>query len=574
MKFKIEITYRYFTLSSGTTTESVATLPDENFSWDCIILNKFKNGILSKSIKGLKVWGQNYEQIKAQLYTHCANNTIEIKSQNETIFHGEFNVKDCDFDNDDCHLTINTINETKISCPEKAKDYNHYNDLRDLGLITQSRLRGEHQLLICEEGGCGEFCLDCYNDYQPLPIDPLNNPLECGEFEEYFLQKNEYYEYDKNCCVSEYDANEQGGGCYEWEDIVRWNQRTTYGRVVTTTGINTPPDTIHNWVFVKVLTNGRYLWKHEPSSTEKFPSTIPNGVPLFALLESMLGCPVYSHFFSQYNDLNTLPTNTPTPTGNLIMYGDLKLNYQNIIIHQIGDVLDTEADEFSSLFRMSPKQLLKDLKTMFNVDIRIKENETGKYYQLEHSNYWKSLNNGCFSIDKFINEPKALTDKNIKSERWEFPVECSDEWKGNELFDYICGHDEITNKITYLSTDVAWIASHTDTIKEDSGYVLIACTPPDLNGQSFVIKENFVLSLSFLLTNLHKWNRPSGIIKLPNGTYEEVDTMALQSFEAEASICCEIIDSSNSLEHEGEFYNIETAEWNIETDLVKLKLTK
>ena len=564
MQYKIKITYKYLIFELQQFQESEVELNSNDFEWDGLIeMSKRKRKPAKRKIKGLKLWGENYVKLLSQKSSYCVNNKISITTEyGQVVFAGEFSPKECDFEKDSCVATLGVISHKQTSdCETKVDDYNYYQDL--IPKLVQVKTLGERQDIECINYADTAICLGDYtqNEVAPIPAN-IEVPLNCGQSSEYFMTSHNYRITQRDCCTAAYD--EFGGGCYEWQSIDSWWQRTLYARVVATTDSNsTPPDTVHTWVLIEQISNGRWLWKRKAFTETQFPDFIPNGVKLFDLLSVIFGCEVVSHLFSLGAPSDNIPTVLPSE---LEMYeASIRNEYANMILHQIGDVIDPHASNLSELFRISKDEIMDDLETMFNVEFR----QVGNKWQVEHVNWWANTATGCVKIIEESDKISFKKESNIIRERWKWPTESSEKWKSNNLFDYICGNETKEHPVKVISTDAAWIYN-SGTVEKDEGYVLIACTPTDVNGNNYVIKDNTPLNFDSLLNRFHRWGRPSNIIKNADGSYSKIGVEKIEKVQAEGDVCCGIFDINQQVKG----MIVENAIWDLNTNKVKLKLLK
>lgn len=315
--------------------------------------------------------------------------------------------------------------------------------------------------------------------------------------------------------------------------------------------------------------NGTADWKRCPNNTYSVTPSLRNGRKLKELmiyLFSRLGVTIISDFF-RINEDNTAPNN--------IAY-DYANNYlQTLVFHQKSDVKrpsDSDAAIYLA-FEISLKDLLDDLKTMFNIRWVFDENST---VRIEHLSYFE----GTSIAHDWSNYPQPLSftiEKSdyVKKETFNW----MDEVATNEFFPhpitYTCGEETVDYKVKNFSADLSFIyANNNPEVVTDKGYLLVSCY--ENLGEYIVIEENIPMGWQNLHENLHLHGRyqPIGYINNENTPTAFLSYKRIRKQGAfTVPLCCDVNFNPMLLVQGADgTAEIESAEYDILNDSLTVEL--
>lgn len=373
---------------------------------------------------------------------------------------GTFTKYDCKFDIDRCELRVKPEVSDKYTCilGDWNTEYNIYGG-------TAIQVRSFH--------GDYEAGLHCCADTQPTP-DP------CGDWTDSCL------EWSIAIPVGDF-----GGG---WAVKSCWHRVVGVGTPTTPPPYGDPGDWTH--------LSGNDWWRC-PDETEINLGVMRWGRVFNNVLEGLLdntGCSltVRSHFF------NINATHEPAPPDNAA-YTFAEANLQKMTLHQKSDVKRPDTSDPSQLkvWVMKPKDMLDDLRTMFNVFWEIR----GTDLVIEHASYFDTLTGADYSDQKIRTEYDADTDGAPQKElfKWSDDVILSTAHSGYPI-EYDCGEGEKENRVKNFTNDLASIndTSNAEFIA-DRGFVLVSNAV--YGGVYAVLDSNNALGWVALHDNLHRHGR-------------------------------------------------------------------
>ena len=466
------------------------------------------------------------------------------------FFNGYLSIIDGKYDVDKCEVMIKPRSLDGLSC--LVDNWEREHNFFDLGdPVTAVRLEGQIETLTCNE--------DIPNQFFNV-IDNGNGGIN--------------FFYATNCLPPPDNLVEQYGG--------QFSVLSTYMTWTGNTGLFENPlqGTLHietTWVREKwtgsgVPTDGG--WKEEGGNyyrrvetflvdeTPAIPGTygsvfqnyaymnaIGNGRYLNDVLQNLInqGCNynIVSNFFG-INPDGTEPDN--------IAYDYAADNTQELILFDKIDAKTLNPDELGTNKPMTLKALWEDLKTIFNLEIRLDEG----VLRIEHVSYFENK----FMLDltredlqyaikhrgKFEYKKEELP----KFERFSWMDDLENSFFDNGTIEYtgVCvdqyENKEILHAVQFISTNVDQMIRTPDKVQDD-GFALVATVDHViLRGAPEGIQTGYVngvLSWDWLFRYVHRWKR-----KKMYGLMNGVNTQFIgrpknrSQKDIKVHICCEEID--------------------------------
>lgn len=386
-------------------------------------------------------------------------------------------------------------------------------------------------------------------------------------------------EYQYDCCQSTVPTPTGPEDChgpdwcfhtYDVEGTGPYTQTTCWHRVVAdgscSGGTPVAPIVGTGWTLLQNNcpgSNPKY-WRC-PISSDYVISPMNTGRLFKDVLEYLIdqtncGLTVKSDFF----DINPDGSN---PSNIAYTFAATYLKY--LTIHQKSDVKRPNASNpaLATVYGMKLKELLDDLRLMFNVYFRIEENET--VFRLEHHSYFTTGS----GMD-LTNKPMKLeysSDKGnlVKEEVYKF----MDEILAQGKIIYTCGAGSKDHRVKMFSNTVVIIQNQSNQEAiSDMGWVL--CANDYIDGEYYLINENQPLYWVNLHLNLFRHNRlfPYGILGGQSMQFLSWNRIRKQE-PFTIDLCCDDNFDPNLLVttqlSEGE---VEEAEYNLIKDTLKLTL--
>jgi hypothetical protein len=266
--------------------------------------------------------------------------------------------------------------------------------------------------------------------------------------------------------------------------------------------------------------------------TFKYGRTLQSVITYMA---GLIGCglSVRSHFFG-------IDATHPPPPANAAYAFALEY-LQNVTLHQKSDVKRPDGDKsFSKVWTMKLKDLLDDLREMFNVYFVVTGAQGARVMTLEHFSYWETLHGLDLSGRKIKRAYRQDDDGSPQKEsfKWSDDVVLGFEHAGYPI-EYECGNGEKEHKVKLFTCDVAQVKASVNAENvSDRNFVLMANRL--IGGQRLIYPNNEPLGWLQLHEHLHRHNRYFGTGKMNNSatTFDDPrKTRRLQQFTVPH--CCD-----------------------------------
>ena len=328
-----------------------------------------------------------------------------------------------------------------------------------------------------------------------------------------------------------------------------------------------PPNDFLTWTLLSGGCPGTPVYWTCPDSS-RLVFEFRNGRRLDAVLDWLLdqtgcGLAIKSDFFGINGDA-TAPDNAAY---------DAALEYcQDLLIFQKSDIKRHDASDTSSSpsWGMKLKDLLEDLKTMFNLDWRVTDD--GATLRIEHVSYFFSTAGADYTNEKYERILEYDRDKIPKYTRFQWrDKQCSPYFAGHPIEIY-CGEGELERKLSMLSTDIPFIVDidNAESIGDD-GFVLAASY--ESAGKNYNLDNNRGLSWTQLHENFHRWEMPgAGKINNADTTPLSVKKTRKQPAFSVRHCCDDTFDPANYITTSLGNGDVESAEWNLARDILTVEL--
>lgn len=314
----------------------------------------------------------------------------------------------------------------------------------------------------------------------------------------------------------------------------------------------------------------------------RFLDSISNGRRLNDVLESLFrfGCgyEIKSNFFG-INPDGTEPDN--------IAYTFARDYLWELVLLQKLDVLIHDSTEEGTNYPISLRQLWRNLRVMFNVELRL---EDENYIRIEHVSYYQDrfmLDLTKEHMQRFILHKGQFEYKKEelpRFERWEWMDRLGNPFfdQGEVEYEGVCVDDEENKEISYIAdmitTDIDG-AIAAEAVNEE-GFFLVATKDgtiireaPEGFEHAYV---NGVLGWRVLLPTLHIWKRKKthGIMNEENRRFVGRPKNRVQK-DIQVPICCSEIDNfqpEDLVKTQFGWGAVESASWNAKTEILTLTL--
>lgn len=440
------------------------------------------------------------EKIEIYLEEECNGTFVER-------WRGKFTTYDCKFNESICTATVRPYIVDDYECFLSQIDEEYV--LNPGAEYTVKGMRGKYM-------AGGECCIDYVLEGDPIPTDPV-----CDIPDNWCFDKNTSFRIPSTNLI-------QVTSCFH--------------RIIGIGTSTTPPTYGSDWQYITLS-----LWWRCPSQEEVILGVFANAyrfddaieyLSLQSQLEHECTFTVKSHFFGINNNHTAPPTNDA--------YTFAQEYLQDITIHQKSNVKRPDNDPAEQfVWKLTWKQLLDDLKVMFNVFWKF----DGQNLIIEHISYFEATagidvtaNNviidygkpeqGAPAIEKFI----WADDASFSIEHAGYPITY-----GN------CGTGTKENKVQLFSNDIKYIRQ-VENAEEiaDTGFCLVSCEIDD-EGIYYVKEGNVALGWQMLHDKLHRHYRyfETGNINDEAATFLSVrKTRKLNEFNV--NVCCDdAFDVSN-----------------------------
>lgn len=464
--------------------------------------------------QSINIQGVGYTQI-TELTDACGEIFITLSVLCDAswadVFEGSFTKNDCTINEDKCYLSIKpkaTANSDVyvLYFDEAAVEKNVYNCGDDvITRATESETYQINETLICGQqvvaivGGPPNI-----DTYCPIP---------------------------SGWCVEQESITLVGVNTY---DLFRsYHREVATGTTVTPPPIGDPGD----WTLLSGTT-----WWRCPDSTLLALGKFTNGRYFSDMLEYLVlqyyGFDVRSHFFGINATHAAPPTNTP--------YTFATDNLQTLVVHQKSDIKRAFAsDSLSASWKINLRDLLNDLRTLFNVYWKI--DAANNNLIIEHITYFQDTVGLDHAGQPTVNEFEYGKDI-PKEEIFRFmDQDCSDYFKGYPIT-YDCGDGKEDRNVSLFSTDVQYIKDVANAeLIQDAGFALIAtkdAPPGGLYGNERVIIDyNNPLSWTELHDNLHRDYRKfsAGTLNDTAVTFDSVEPLRKQTPYTRGFCCADLL---------------------------------
>lgn len=291
----------------------------------------------------------------------------------------------------------------------------------------------------------------------------------------------------------------------------RYEIQTSWHREVGTGTPSSPPPYGTGWTYL-----GDNDWWKCPSSNDVSLGVYQYGRDFNTLLEYVFGLAtcaapitVRSHFFG-INATHLMP-----PPGEVYDFAGEYL--QKITFHQKSDVKRPDGNKsFSKVWTLKPKDLLDDLRRLFNVYWIIQGTPEEPELILEHLSYFTTGVGYDYSAKKIRRKHKQDDTGIPKKELFKFSddAEFSNAQQGYPIL-YECGDGEKTTKLALFTNAVREINESVNAENiADRNFVLMATF--EASGQRLIYSENEPLGWRKLHEKLHLHGRYFGSGTLNN----------------------------------------------------------
>ena len=494
----------------------------------------------------INIQGVGYSQIM-ELTDDCGAIQIELSvlcdATWNTVFEGEFSKNDCTINEDRCTLSVKpkataSSDVYVLYFDEAAVPFSVYSCGDDVTTrATQSELYEVNETIICgmQVVSVGEPDIDTYCT---IP---------------------------SGWCVEQESVTQIGVN--DWQLFRSYHRETATGTPTVPPAIGDPGD----WT----LLSGSTWWRC-PESTLTDLGKFTNGRYFSDVIEYLtsqyFGFDVRSHFFGINAIHAAPPTNDP--------YQFATDNLQKLVVHQKSDIKRPYADDsLSKAWSMNLRDLLNDLRTLFNVYWEI--DAVSNNLIIEHITYF--INDAGLVHTGQPTKNEYEYDKDIpKTEKFRFmDEECSAYFRGYPIT-YDCGEGTADRNCSVFSTDVQFIKDQANAeIIQDSGFVLIATAdapPGGLYGnERIIIDYNNPLSWTELHDNLHRDYRKfgSGTMNDAATVFDSIEPLKKQSPYTRGFCCADLLafDPSNTIETDLGNGRVSEVTVNIYKDTISPTLT-
>jgi len=526
---------RFSISSTSISSQSVTPIWKGDIGW-----RRDKDSVFyEKELKSELVFvGADYQLITA-VVSACEKITVTIEvlcGTSWTVeYQGAFTKFDGKEDKDKCafRVTPKITDTLKCLCSEWEDETEIYAGTG--AVITTKAFGGTY------EAGHG-ISQCCRTVYDPSPCDQFNS-LATGWCHE-------------ETTVTQQPSN--AGFCANQFLAV-----SSYHRVTDTGTPTTPPTHGTGWT----LLSGSTWWRC-PTFSEIKIGVLKYGRRLDQVLQKMVnstgcGLTLRSHFFAINNTHAAAPTNTP--------YTYAADNLRNITVHQKSDVkrpYDSNA-AFSWVWKMKLKDLLDDLRTIFNLYWKIE----GSSLILEHISYFAALSGADFTAAQMKKQLEGDIDTPEKETFVWADADAYPTFQG-QVITYDCGSGSKEYRVNLFSTDLQFIRDEANAARiADAGFCLVA-NSIDGGGNYWVKEANYALSWQYLHENLHRHNRPFGAGKM-NGTattFASAQTNRKQESFTVPNCCTDNFDPAKTVTTALGQGQVVTATKNLYKDTLTLEL--
>lgn len=302
---------------------------------------------------------------------------------------------------------------------------------------------------------------------------------------------------------------------------------------------------------------------------------IPNGVTLSDGLEYILGeiCPgvagVISDFF-QINPENIATNNYVTGEPNV---------YVDPHIHQIADVKNPNATQASSRAEITFSGLMSDLYKMFRVKWFIDSSDN---LRIEHESYFSLDGPQDYSSNpdkRYSYEKEVLS--NIQKFKFASGIQYSIDFIGTEIiYDGLCVSDEPEEFVlNHLCSDYDYIVNDPLGSVPDTGLVIFSVDPvtDDVLWRSGILTgvfvQNMPMSWAYLHDKLHQYrrNQITGTMNGISTTFQSTKLLKRQTIETKD--CFFEIDPSQPITTKIGTGEIESIEINFDTGYAEIEIS-
>ena len=353
------------------------------------------------------------------------------------FFTGKFTKFDCKFDLDRCQIRTTPKAEDGYKCllANWSDDENIYN----ASVVTQARgLGGTYQAAIYT-------CFEC----RPTP--------------------------DLSPCATHTDACIEPGFprvvSYPSPDCPepnRYKVATSWHREIGVGTPTVPPPYGSGWTHL----TGNDWWRCPDQAQEMQIGVLKYGRlfnSVLTYLVGLTGCglTVRSHFFG----INA--THSPAAPSN-IAYAYAEAKLRHMTVHQKSDVKrpDSSDPSFQQVWNMKLKDLLDDLRTMFNVRWKI----IGTDLILEHISYFQAITGADYSGQNYPQQYEQDDDGAPQRELWKWSDDAVTSLAhGGKPIEYGCGDGDLDNKVKLFTCEITTVrqSANAENIA-DKGWVLAA----------------------------------------------------------------------------------------------------
>jgi len=411
-----------------------------------------------------------------------------------------------------CRMEVKVRTDDLYDCIQRewGEEINIYSAT---AVVQTKGLAGTYEIL----GTC-QFCT---GDPDPDPCDDLTVSDEA--------------------CL-EYQGINENAACPSGQYMVVFS----YHRVVGVGTPTTPPPYGTGWTYL----SGNNWWRCPSDDGEVQIGVLKYGRLFNPILEYMVaqtgcGLTVRSHFF------NINATHAAPPSNAAYTYATA--NYQKMTLHQKSDVKRPDATNASfvpptssAVWKMKLKDLLEDLRIMFNVWWKI----DGTDIIIEHISYFREFVGADYS-DKPMKLQLDYDRDTPKKEVFKWSdSDVSGFFRGFPIL-YDCGEGIKEYQVKLFTTDLAFIReeANQEAIRDD-GYVLI-CNEI-INTEYIVILENDIPNGPLRFFNIHdklyRHNRPfpSGTMNGEAVTFDSTEKIQKQPAFT-VGMCCDDVFNPTDL---------------------------
>lgn len=317
-----------------------------------------------------------------------------------------------------------------------------------------------------------------------------------------------------------------------------------------------PPDPFLPWEFLSGGCPGTPLYWTCPDNA-RVPYIFNNGRKLADVFQTLInattcGLIVVSDFLS-INPDDTHPVND--------VYTYAINQFKDLVVFQKSDVKRHDASDPSRkpAWKMKLKDLIDDLKALFNLDFEIVDN---LYFRIEHVSYFEAQAGPDYSNEYYTRELQQDKSEVVRFQKFKFRDDQSTDYFTGLPIETYCGEGEGEKRLSLFSTDLDFITNidNAESVGDD-GWVLVA--PALIDGNLYTQDNNRSLAWTELHDRFYRHEMAgSGTI---NG--EEVIPTSIKKTRKQPNFlvagCCDEFDLTKYITTDLGEGIIDNCEWSL-----------